>query len=545
MRLRCFPALLLLMIICLPASSQVWQWSVPVKGAKNAASRAYLWVPENCKYLKAVVLAQNNMEEQPIIEHEAFRKAMGKLSIGIIWVSPSFDHLFKFNEGAGDVFNSIMSTLANESGYNELTYVPVIPIGHSASASWPYYFAAWNPQRTLCAISVSGQWPYFRSPVFAPDIWQKDQNIDYVPCLETMGEYEAANTWSAEGLKERQEHPLMPLSMLACPAEGHFTASVKKIQYIAFYIKKAMQYRLPKSSHQGAPVLVPINPAKTGWLMDKWRFNQLRASPSAPVSKYTGDASQAFWFFDKEMVQATEQYESAYRNKKAELLGYVQNRKVVGQHNTHQQVDLAFQPLADGITFTLTATFLDTVPGAHARTSEWTGLPAGAPVGHAEKGNIVINRITGPFRKINDTTFQISFEKGMDNNARVYSCWFAAEHGGDKEYKPAVQQAKMDLPVKIVEGKDQTISFPQIPNVKNGTTSISLSAVSDARMPVHYFVQEGPAIVKDNIVTFTKIPPRSKFPVKVTIIAWQYGSIIEPKAKTAEQVQRSFYILPR
>lgn len=545
MSLKGFPTLLLLLIIGLPASSQVWQWSVPVKGAKNAASRAYLWIPEDCKYLKAVVLAQNNMEEQPIIEHEAFRKEMSKLSVGIIWVSPSFDHLFKFNEGAGDVFNNIMSALANESGYNELNYVPVIPIGHSASASWPYYFAAWNPQRTLCAISVSGQWPYFRSPVFAPDIWQKDQNIDYVPCLETMGEYEAANTWSAEGLKERQEHPLMPLSMLACPAEGHFIASVKKIQYIAIYIRKAMQYRLPTSSNQGAPVLVQINPAKTGWLMDKWRFNQTPTAPSAPVTKYTGNAAQAFWFFDKEIVEATAKYEAAYRNKKAELLGYIQNGKVVDQHNTHQQVDLAFHPLADGITFNLVTTFLDTVPGGHARTSEWTGLPAGSPIGHAKNGNIVINRVAGPFRIINDTTFQISFEKGMDNKARVYSCWFAAEHAGDKEYKPAVQQAKMDIPAKITEGKDQTITFPPISNVKSGTTSVSLNAASDVHMPIHYFVREGPATIKDNTVTFTKIPPRSKFPVKVTIVAWQYGSIIEPKVKTAEQAEQSFYILPR
>ena len=85
-----------------------------------------------------------------------------------------------------------------------------------AAASWPYYFAAWNPDRTLAAISVSGQWPFFRSPVFVPDIWG-DRTIDFVPSLESMGEYEAAHTytWSDEGLRERQQHPLMPLSMLA------------------------------------------------------------------------------------------------------------------------------------------------------------------------------------------------------------------------------------------------------------------------------------------------------------------------------------------
>ena len=536
--------ILLVCCLSLPSLSQVWQWSVPVKIARNPACRAFLWIPPDCKLVRAVVLAQNNMEEQSIVEHPVFRSAMSKLSFAIIWVSPSFDHLFRFNEGAGDMFNAMMKDLANESGYDELAYAPVAGIGHSAAASWPYYFAAWNPQRTLCAISVSGQWPYFRHPAFAPDIWRKDQTIDYIPCLETMGEYEAANTWSAEGLKERQEHPLLPLSMLACPAEGHFATSVKKIKYIALYLKKAAQYRLPKVILEGGPpALLPVDPTKSGWLMDKWRLNQLPAAPPAPVKKYTGDVAQAFWFFDEEMMKATEQYQSAYRNKKAQLLGYMQFGKLVSQKNTHQQVDLVFQPMADGITFTVAPVFLDKVPGAHARPSEWTGLPAGTAVDHAKKGDIVINRIAGPFRKLNDTTFQISFEKGLNNLATGYQCWFAAEHAGDHTYKPAVQQAKMDIPGKNLEGKPQIILFPPIPPVKRGVKSILLNAASNASVPVYYYVREGPAVLTGNKLTFTKIPTRSKFPVKVTVIAWQYGTSAEPKIKSAEPVEQSFYIL--
>jgi hypothetical protein len=535
---------LFLLIITSPLTAQVWQWSVPVKTARNAGARAYLWIPTDCKKIKAVVLAQNNMEEQSIIEHPVFREEMRKLSIAIIWVSPSFDHLFRFNEGAGETFNNFMKDLSTKSGYNELSYAPVIGIGHSASASWPYYFAAWDPQRTLCAISVSGQWPYFRHPAFAPDIWQKDQSIDFVPCLETMGEYEAAATWSTEGLKERQEHPRMPLSMLACPAEGHFAASEKKIRYIALYIKKAVQYRLPKKTPENnAPVLLPVDPTSTGWLMDKWRLNEGPVAPPAPVKKYTGDITQAFWFFDEEMAKATVEYQAAYRNKKAQLLGYIQEEKIVEQRNTHQQVDLAFQPMADGITFKLGPAFLDKVPAAHARTAEWTGLPAGSPIGHASINRIVINRITGPFKKLNDSTFQISFEKGLNEAVKNYQCWFAAEHAGDKDFKPAVQQAKMDLPVRNTEGIPQTITFPAIKNVKAGVKSVALMATSGANVPVKYYVREGPAFADKDQLIFTPIPPRSKFPVKVTVVAWQYGTRSEPKIRSAEPVEQSFYIL--
>ncbi|MCS3798663.1 hypothetical protein [Niastella sp. OAS944] len=535
---------LLLLITTSPLLAQIWQWSVPVKNARNANARAYLWVPPDCKSVRAVILAQNNMEEQSIIEHRVFREEMSRLSFAIIWVSPSFDHLFRFNEGAGETFNAFMNDLSAESGYTELNYAPVVAVGHSAAASWPYYFAAWAPQRTLCAISVSGQWPYFRHPTFAPDIWQKDQNIDGIPCLETMGEYEAAATWSTEGLKERNDHPHVPLSMLACPAEGHFSASEKKIKYIALYIKKAAQYRLPKNKPANtAPVLLPVDPANTGWLMDKWRLNEGPAAPPAPVKEYTGDAKQAFWFFDKEMVNATQAYQAAYRNKKAQLLGFIQNNKIVAQRNTHQQVDLAFQPLHDGITFKLTPAFLDTVPAAHARTAEWTGLPAGSPIAHANNGHIVINRITGPFKKINDSTFQICFEKGLNDLAKGYQCWFAAEHAGDAGFKPAVQQAKMDIPVRNTEGRSQTINFPKIENVKQHVRSLPLMATSSASVPVQYYVREGPAFIANDKLIFTKIPPQSKFPVKVTIVAWQYGCTAGPALRSAEPVEQSFYIL--
>lgn len=122
-----------------------------------------------------------------------------------------------------------------------MSTAPLIAIGHSAAASWPYYLAAYKPERTLACISVSGQWPYHRDRWLCPDIWG-ERNINKIPCLETMGEYESAHTWSNEGLKERKEHPLLPLSMLACPAEGHFAYTPEKAQYIALYIKKAMHY---------------------------------------------------------------------------------------------------------------------------------------------------------------------------------------------------------------------------------------------------------------------------------------------------------------
>jgi len=58
---------------------------------------------------------------------------------------------------------------------------------------------------------------------------------------------------------------------------------------------------------------------------------------------------------------------------------------------------------------------------------------------------------------------------------------------------------------------------------------------------VYYYVKEGPAEIRGNKVIFTKIPPRSRYPLKVTVVAWQYG--IAGKVQTAEPVERTFFIV--
>lgn len=527
------------------AHAAVWQWSVPVKpvSVNKDPSRAFLWIPPNCKQVEAVIFTQNNMEEQSILEDPEFRAEMGKLGVAEIWVSPAFNLKFLFNEGAGEQFNALVNDLADISGYSELKIAPVIPMGHSAAASAPYYFGAWNPARTLACISVSGQWPYVRN-VFAPDIWSKDQSLDYIPCLETMGEYEAANTWSEEGLKERQEHPLLPLSMLSSPAQGHFATTREKTAYIAFYIKKAIQYRLPKNLPTNtAPKLIDIDPTKTGWMVDKWRYNELPAASPAPVGSYKGDASKAFWYFDEETAKVTTAYQEKHRNQKPQLIGYVQHGQMVEQRNTHQQVNLKFEPDTDGITFKLHAAFYDTVAGGSPRLPMWSGMPVGSPIGHAAGDiPIAINRITGPVIKLNDSTFRLSPQAGYWENLHSYELWFAATHPGDAEYKPAVQQSLMIVPPRNTAGKEQHITFLSIPNQKRYAKGIRLKASSDAHVPVGFYVLEGPAELLGNSLNITDIPPRSRFPVKVTVVAWQYGDSHEPKLQTATPVEQSFFI---
>ena len=531
-------AILALVLVVAPkAWSAEWQWSVPTKNEKpaNGMARAFLWIPPGCEKIRGVVVAQHNMQEISILENPIFRQALEDLNFAEVWVAPMFDHEFDFTKGAGDTFNDFMNRLADESGYSELKFVPVAPMGHSAAASWPYYFAVWNPQRTLCALSISGQWPYVRDKDYAPDIWA-GHDIDLIPCLETMGEYEAADSWSREGLWERQQHPKLPLTMLASPGQGHFAATDAKVEWLALYLKKAFEYRVPKNwDGNSAPDLIPIDPTKTGWLVDKWRLNTTPTAAGAPGGEYKGDSKEAFWFFDEELVRATEKYEARFRGFKPQLVGIFQDGKMVPQTETHLQITPKFDPQADGVTFKLAGAFYDSVPSGSSRLPGWTRLPTNSPLGHASSSAISIDPISGPIKKISAETFAVDFKREtlLTSNTRDYELVFAATHPGDAAYKPAVQQAHMFIPARNTQGAEQRISFPEIPDQIIGTKTLRLNANSDANMPVRYFVREGPAEVDGDMLKFTSIPPRAKYPVKVTIVAWQYGRSIEPKLKSA------------
>lgn len=527
--------------------SAEWQWSTTVDSVASSETndhpRAFLWIPPDCQRVRAVVVGQHNMEEEPILEHEAFRKTMAELGIAEIWITPGIDLVFNFEKGAGDAFNEMMRKLADESGYTELIDAPIIPIGHSAAASFPWNFAAWNPERTLCALSVSGQWPYYKGEKTSPN-WG-DRNVDGVPGLVTMGEYEWADDNWAKGAQQRQDHPMTPLSMLGCPGDGHFAPLDDKIDFLCLYVRKACEFRLPKETPTPGPVkLNPIDPTKQGWLADRYRKDKPPAASAAPVSSYQGNKAEAFWYFDATLAQAVDDYAKNQRAKKPQLLGYLQNGEIVSQNpKLHQQVPLKFLPEEDGLTFTLKGTFLETVP--EGRPTRWTDQAKDTPITHAAGGDIAIRRICGPVQQVGPDEWAIRFYRmGMNNPKRSNDIWFVAIHEGDSTYKRIVQQASMRFPLTNKEGVDQTINFDSIADQKVSPGTLTLNATSSAGAKVHFYVREGPAeIGRDNTLRFTAIPPRAKYPIKVTVVAWQWGRSIDPKLKTAVPVEMTFSIL--
>ena len=262
----------------------------------------------------------------------------------------------------------------------------------------------------------------------------------------------------------------------------------------------------------------------------------------APVGKYKGDPDEVFWYFDEETARVTEKYEAAYRGLKTQLVGVLQDGSAIPQTNTHLQLTAKFEPDSDGVTFHLQGAFYSIVPAGSPRPPTWTGLLPGAAIGHAA-GTVTLDRIQGPFEKIGPQAFRVAFQRETQLNAtKPYELVFAATHPGDSAYRPAVQQGHLFIPAVNKAGQDQEITFVAIPDQKVGTDSIQLKANSSAQVPVSFYVREGPAVIDGDRLTLTATPPRAKFPIAVTVVAWQYGRSVEPKLKTAKPVIQTFYV---
>jgi hypothetical protein len=55
-------------------------------------------------------------------------------------------------------------------------------------------------------------------------------------------------------------------------------------------------------------------------------------------------------------------------------------------------------------------------------------------------------------------------------------------------------------------------------------------------------VRQGPAEIDGDTLSFSPIPLSARYPVKVTVVAWQRGRSIEPKLKTTVPVTLEFFI---
>ena len=445
--------------------SGMFQWSVELRryisNETGKAPVAYLWVPDGCKNVKAVLLSQQNMTEEAIYKNPNFQAKMKKLGVAMVWVAPAFNNNWDPNSNAQGIFEEMMTNLADQSGHTEIAKAPIIPLGHSAQATFPWNFAAWNPDRTLCIISFHGDAPRTNLCGYgAANVeWGRNRNIDGIPGLMVEGEYEWWEARVNPALAFRMMYPESCISFLCDTGRGHFDGGDRTADYIAKFIQKAMEQRLngvgmaSESNSNGDVKLKKLNP-QDGWLAERFHSDMIgtdgadkgkKPSPApvkrpqpAPYAEYQGDKHDAFWYFDKEMAELTEARYKETAGKKVQYVGFEYQGKIVPYNERLQggmKIDFVSDS-KDGITFHLKPVYTD---ASHGVASKEHG-----------KGKLNIEVICGPIKKINDNTFRLyPYEAGWDNPRRSFTCWVIAVADADSEYKGAVQPLCIQLPRDI------------------------------------------------------------------------------------------------
>ena len=120
---------------------------------------------------------------------------------------------------------------------------------------------------------------------------------------------------------------------------------------------------------------------------------------------------------------------------------------------------------------------------------------------------------------------------------------FMAYNVGDAEYRYTETVGMMPRGFNgLKNGKEQTITFPPIGNLKVGSAPVELKAISDSGLPVEYYVASGPATVENGRLKISEIPHRAVFPLSVKVVAYQFGSGVAPQFQTAAPVEQTLLI---
>ena len=390
-------------------SSGMYQWSVELKGyistETGKAPNAYLWIPDGCQQVKAVVLAQQNMTEEMIFKMPVFQERMRELGVGLIWVAPWFSQNWDPQTGCQQTFEQMMAGLAGQSGHKELEHVPIIPLGHSAQATFPWNFAAWNPDRTLCIISFHGDAPRTNLCGYgtANVEWGRKRNIDGIPGLMIEGEYEWWEARVRPALAFQMMYPKACISFLCDAGKGHFDLCEETQDYIVRFIGKALQEPRPKG----------------GIYYSRWQASGLESQ----------DPHDQFWYQDEEMVALTR---ARYKESLGKQMQYV-SAKVNDQLLTYNpDSHIKLNTSITGDEFTVEPVFTDSTRNA-------------VSFQHANvRPRVVL--ISGPAIQTGEYTFRYDPNYfGRDPKRLWTGVTVCIEADGDNQYKSAVQELNIQI----------------------------------------------------------------------------------------------------
>jgi len=372
----------------------------------DAGSRACLRLPHGTRQVRAVLYCHQNMTEEVLFRSRLFCRAMDSLGVAMAFVQAGSQN-WDVADGCQDRFETLMKDFARGTAHPELATAPVIPFGHSAQATFPWNFAAWNPDRTLCVISYHGDAPrtnlcgHGRANIE----WGRTRNIDRIPGLMIQGEYEWWEARVRPALAFRMMYPDSRISFLCDAGKGHFDLCEETQLYIARFIAKALAGPRPDG----------------GVYYSRWYADGTESH----------DPHDTFWYQDEEMVRLTRARYAAVRGKLMQHLSARVNGGMLLHFDAgkHIRLNATVPPDAE---FRVDPVFVNETHNAASDDH--------APV----RPRVVL--ISGPAIQTGEYTFRIDPEYFGNDPARLWSgITLCIEADGDHTYKPAVQELNLQI----------------------------------------------------------------------------------------------------
>jgi len=519
----------------------VWQYSVPV--GNDPYRRAYLWIPQKCKRVRGLIIGIQNMLEQPMFEDPTIRQAASDCGLGIVWITPGDDagqppmlhHYDPFTDSTQQILKAL-NDLAAESGYAEIENAPLIATAHSAATPFVWGIADALPSRMIAIFPYKG--------------WFTGHLTSNIPAFHTGSEYGEVGgvNWGETYLKDRREIERLRndgpvddklIGDFVTIGSGHFEWDPKAASVVAMFIRKVVKARIPADEPMTGPVsLNPIDP-KSGWLIDPDKLGTPTCIP-VPYSQWTGDPKTGLWYIDREMAQTANDYMVERFAKKPQVIDFTDDAGNPLPLINGGNPNLTANFLPDGVTFKVSATYLNQSPIAN--------LYGGAAVGHSS-APILFKAGSGALRQTGPDTFQVwMWRGGVVQQGSPWDPWVIAYSEGDNEYRRADRPGHPWVVADNKAGTPQTVTFPKIDDLSidshGRVKNITLHASSGSGLPVQFYVVSGPVVLKDDNTTlqFLPIPPRTKFPMRVVVGAYQWGKVTDPKVQSALPVIQEFYI---
>lgn len=383
-------------------------------------SRSYIRLPRGEKQVQAILYCHQNMTEEVLFRSPFFTHKMDSLGIAMAFIqrgSQDWDVNIKDENGltCQQRFEQIIQAFADGTHHPELLTAKIIPFGHSAQATFPWNFAAWNKERTLCILSYHGDAPrtnlcgYGRANVE----WGRTRNIDRIPALMVEGEYEWWEARVNPALAFRMHYPDSRISFLCDAERGHFDLGEETQLYLVKFIEKALHYQpVSTTSPDGDEQFVAE--AADGVLYSRWRADGRQAD----------NVHDCFWYFDEEMVNLTKARYARSLGKKMQYVSAKMDGKLL-PYNPNSHIKINYR--CDKREFRLEPVFVDETRSREVKE-------------HADtKPRVVL--ISGPAIQTGEYTFKIDEDYFGNDPKRLWSgITICVEADGDDEYKGAVQE---------------------------------------------------------------------------------------------------------